>query len=384
VTGNPGLYLHIPFCSAICPYCDFAVLTGGAERRASFVEHLLAEIRMWGADRSAFPEIDTIYFGGGTPSSLLPEDLARILAAVRESLSIHDNAWIFFEANPEDVTPESARAWRELGVRTLSLGIQSFDAEALRFLGRRHDPLQARRSAEIAREAGFDTVSIDLIYGLAGQTPEDWRRTLEAAVALSPEHLSCYQLTFHEGTPFGFRLARGTMSELPEPVQAELFFLTHCFLADYGLPGYEVSNFARGPEHRSRHNMKYWDHTPYLGLGPSAHSFSGLAGPRRWWNERKLRPYEMKVDSGDRPVAGGEELTPQDLALEALLLGFRTADGIDLSRFRDRHGIDLAPANGRLIDRLISDGLLRVEGDRLLPALEGWAVADSLARDFEI
>ena len=162
MTSHPGLYLHIPFCSAICPYCDFAVLTGGPERRARFVEHLLAEIRMWGADRELFPGIDTIYFGGGTPSALAPEQVARILEAARENLSIRDDAWIFFEANPEDVTPESARAWRDLGVRMLSLGIQSFDDEALRFLGRRHTPEEARRSVEIARAAGFEIVSIDL------------------------------------------------------------------------------------------------------------------------------------------------------------------------------------------------------------------------------
>jgi len=381
LSGGPGLYLHIPFCSAICPYCDFSVLTGGAERRASFVEHLLAEIRMGGEDRDAFPEIDTIYFGGGTPSTLDPEDLASILTALPESLSIQDDPWIFFEANPEDVTAENARAWRNLGVRTLSLGIQSFDPDALRFLGRRHDPAQARRSVEIAREAGFDTVSIDLIYGLPGQTPADWRRTLDAAVALGPDHLSCYQLTIHEGTPFGFRLARGKMTEMPEPEQAELFLLTHRFLADHGLPGYEVSNFARSPEHRSRHNRKYWDHTPYLGLGPSAHSFSGA---RRWWNERKLRPYEMKLDLGERPVAGGEELSARDIALEALMLGFRTAEGVDLGHLRKRHAVDLAAANGQLIDGLVGGGLLRVEGDRLLPTLEGWAVADSLARDFAL
>jgi oxygen-independent coproporphyrinogen-3 oxidase len=384
LSTHPGLYLHIPFCSAICPYCDFAVLTGGAERRASFVDHLLAEIRMWAEDRDAFPEIDTIYFGGGTPSALAPAALARIIAALRESLSIRDDAWIFFEANPEDVTAESALAWRSLGARTLSLGIQSFDADALRFLGRRHDPPQARHSFEIARAAGFDTVSIDLIYGLAGQTPEGWRSTLEAAVALRPEHLSCYQLTFHEGTPFGFRLARGKMTEMPEPEQAELFLLTHRFLADNGLTGYEVSNFARSLEHQSRHNRKYWDHTPYLGLGPSAHSFSGLAGRRRWWNERKLRPYEMKVDLGERPVAGGEELTSRDLALEALMLGFRTAAGVDLGRLRERYEIDLAASDGPLIDRLAREGLLEVAGERLVPTLAGWAVADSLARNFEV
>jgi len=384
LNGHPGLYLHIPFCSAICPYCDFAVLTGGAERRTSFVEHLLSEIGMWGEDRNAFPEIDTIYFGGGTPSALAPEDLASILAALRANLSIRDDAWLFFEANPEDVKSESVRAWRDLGVRTLSLGIQSFDAEALRFLGRRHDPQQARQSVETARAAGFETVSIDLIFGLAGQTPDVWRRALEDAVALEPDHISCYQLTIHEGTPFGFRLARGKMTEMPEPAQADLFLLTHRFLADHGLPGYEVSNFARGPAHRSRHNMKYWDHTPYLGLGPSAHSFSGLTGHRRWWNERKLRPYEMKVEMGDRPIAGAEELTAHDLALEALMLGFRTIGGIDLVRFRERYGIDLREQNSRLMEKLTEGGLLTIEGDRLLPTLRGWAVADSLARDFEV
>jgi oxygen-independent coproporphyrinogen-3 oxidase len=381
VSARPGLYLHIPFCSAICPYCDFAVLTGGAERRAQFVEHLLRETALWSADRETFPEIDTIYFGGGTPSALSPDGLARILGMLRENLSIHSDAWTFFEANPEDVTPESTQAWRDLGVRTLSLGIQSFDPDALRFLGRRHGPEQAVRSFEAARAAGFDTVSIDLIFGLPGQTPERWLHTLETAVSLDPDHISCYQLTIHEGTPFGFRLARGKMAEMPEPEQAELFLLTHRFLADHGLPGYEVSNFARGSEHQSRHNRKYWDHTPYLGLGPSAHSFSGA---RRWWNERKLKPYETMIDSGARPIAGSEDLTPQDLALEALMLGFRTAAGIDSDRFRERYGINLVGSNQSLIERLEQRGLLRIESGRLIPTLEGLAVADSLARDFDL
>ena len=377
----PGLYLHIPFCSAICPYCDFAVLTGGRERRAQFVEHLLAEIRMWRDDRARFESIDTIYFGGGTPSALLPEDYERILGAIRENLSIRDDAWIFFEANPEDVTAANVQAWRDLGVRFLSLGIQSFEAEALRFLGRRHTPEEARRSVELAREAGFDTVSIDLIYGLPGQTATDWQRVLAEAVSLKPYHLSCYQLTIHEGTPFGFRLARGKMTELPEPEQAELFLLTHRFLTDHGYPGYEVSNFARSPQHRSRHNRKYWDHTPYLGLGPSAHSFSGT---RRWWNERKLKPWEARIDSGERPVADGEELTQEHLAVEALMLGFRTAEGIDLERFRERYGVDLLALNPRLVDRLSTEGLVILNAGRLVPTLEGLAVADSLARDFEV
>ncbi len=380
-SAHPGLYLHIPFCSAICPYCDFAVLTGGPERRRRFVDHLVSEISLWSPERSAFESIDTVYFGGGTPSALAPEDLARTLTALRESLSVHEDVEVFFEANPEDVTAESVRAWRDLGVRFLSLGIQSFDADALKFLGRRHTPEQARRSVEIAREAGFDTISIDLIYGLPDQPFEVWRRTLEEAVALAPDHLSCYQLTFHEGTPFGARLARGKMSELPEEAQAKLFLFTHEFLRGHGYPGYEVSNFARSPAHRSRHNQKYWRHVPYLGLGPSAHSFSGT---RRWWNERKLKAYEARLDAGEKPVAGTEELTRQDLALEALMLGLRTAEGIDLDDFERRHGADLRKSDEPLVERLVTEGLLRLEENALVPTLAGLAVTDSMARAFDV
>jgi putative oxygen-independent coproporphyrinogen III oxidase len=379
--ANPGLYLHIPFCSKICPYCDFAVLTGGPERRRRFADHLIREISMWADERSTFESIDTIYFGGGTPSALAPEDLARILEAARVNLSIQDDARVFFEANPEDVTSESVRIWRDLGVCFLSLGIQSFDADALRFLGRRHTPEQARRSVESARTAGFETISIDLIYGLPDQPFEIWRRTLEQAVALQPDHLSCYQLTIHEGTPFGFRLARGKMAELPEDAQGELFLFTHSFLKDAGYPGYEVSNFARSPEHRSRHNQKYWHHVPYLGVGPSAHSFSGS---RRWWNEKKLGPYEMRIDAGQKPIEGSEELSQSDLVLEALMLGLRTADGIDLPSFRERYGMDLLKDNEPLVERLAGEGLLKLEGGVLVPTLAGLAVTDSLARAFAL
>lgn len=378
---NPGLYLHIPFCSTICPYCDFAVLTGGPERRRRFVDHLLSEISFWSPESSSFQSIDTIYFGGGTPSALDPDVLGRILHSVRDNLSICDDAWVFFEANPEDVKRENVRAWRDLGVRFLSLGIQSFDAEALKFLGRLHTPEQARESVETAREAGFDTISIDLIYGLPDQSFEIWKRTLEEAVSLEPDHLSCYHLTFHEGTPFGSRLAQGTMTELPEEAQAGLFLFTHTFLRDRGYPGYEASNFSRSPEHRSRHNQKYWHHVPYLGLGPSAHSFLGR---RRWWNERKLRPYEARIEEGERPIAGSEDLNLKDLALEALMLGLRTMDGIDLPVFGDRYGVDLLKRNEPLVERLVREGLLELARDALIPTLAGLAVTDSLARAFEI
>lgn len=397
---QPGLYLHVPFCSAICPYCDFAVLTGGPRRRAEFVDSLEAEIAARRPEAERWRTIDTVYFGGGTPSALEPAQLARILAAARAALPVAQDAWIALEANPEDVTAESVGRWRELGIAMLSLGIQSFDAASLRFLGRRHTPAQARHAVELALGAGFPIVSIDLIYGagesghgaaaeLPRERPESaheaeqarWQRDLEQAVALGPQHLSCYQLTIHEGTPFGFRAARGELLELPEADQAEAFRFTHTFLAGQGYAAYEVSNFARAPEHQSRHNRKYWDHTPYLGLGPSAHSFDGH---RRWWNERKLRPWQAKLAAGERPVAGSEDLGRRELALEEIMLSLRTAAGLDLEAFRRRHACDLATRNGKLIEDLAVRGLLAETGSRLVPSLEGLAVADALARAFDL
>jgi oxygen-independent coproporphyrinogen-3 oxidase len=385
---GPGLYLHLPFCSAICPYCDFFVLTGDPARRGRFVDSLSAEIALCGG--GAWPVVgtesprapfDTLYLGGGTPSILAPEDLARILETLRRALSIDDDLWISLEANPEDVTPANVAAWQELDVRFLSLGVQSFNQDNLDFLGRRHTAEQSRRGLELALGAGFHTVSLDLIYGLPHQTREAWQRDLEQALDLGPQHLSCYQLTIHEGTPFGFRQERGELEELPENDQAELFFFTHRTLAEHDLDGYEVSNFAAGIEHRSRHNQKYWDHTPYLGLGPSAHSF---AGNRRWWNVRKIKPWEERLEAGISPVETSEELSATDLALERLMLALRTTDGLDLEGFRSLYGVDLTATNRQVLDRLQTDGLIQLASARLVPTTDGLAIADTLARSFEI
>lgn len=381
----PGLYVHVPFCSRVCPYCDFAVTRGGERGHAAYLRALLAEIRLWGegvgGERWALP-FGTVYFGGGTPSALSLPALGRVTAALGDDLGAA-GAWTHFEANPEDVTSETAEGWRELGVDVLSLGVQSLSAEALAFLGRRHDPEAARRSVEIARRAGFATVSVDLIYGLPGQGPDAWRRDLEAAVALRPDHLSCYQLTVEPRTVFGARRRCGELTELPEPEQAELFRLTHRLLADAGYPAYEVSNFARSPGHRSRHNRKYWDHTPYLGLGPSAHSFDGRR--RRWWNDRRLAFWRSALERGERPVEAAEELTDADLALERLMLALRTPEGVDLERFRRRYGVDLLAANGPLVERLEAEGLLTLAPPgRLALTLDGLAVADGLASRFDL
>ncbi len=387
---GPGLYLHLPFCSAICPYCDFSVTTGGAARRRRFVDTLIAEIALAAADpwrrrdnrdaETPGTPFDTVYLGGGTPSWFEPEELDRLLAALRRQLPVRADAWVLLEANPEDVDRRRLEAWRWLGVRTLSLGVQSFDAGQLAFLGRRHDPATARRAVELALGADFATVSVDLIYALPGQEPGGWRRQLMQAVRLGAQHLSCYQLTVHSRTPFGVKRRRGELTEADEETQAELLLLTHRFLADRGFAGYEVSNFAAAAEHRSPQNLKYWRHVPYLGLGPSAHSFDGR---RRWWNHRRPAPWSAAVEARRRPLAGDETLTPGELTLEAIALGLRTTDGVDFDSL-PVGGTALWEHNQKLVQRLIAAGMARTTGRRLRPTLRGLAVADALARSFDL
>jgi putative oxygen-independent coproporphyrinogen III oxidase len=373
-----GLYLHLPFCASVCPYCDFAVRVGKPARRRAFVDTLIEEIGRGGATALEF---DTLYIGGGTPSLLDPEDLGRILETARSTFRFRSGTRLYLEANPEDTNAAALAAWRELGFTTLSLGVQSFDNQALDLLGRRHTGDEARQAVEASLAAGFESVSADLIYGLPGQSRDAWRQTVEQATALGPHHLSCYELTIHEKTGFGRRRARGQLRELPDTAQAELFLLTHGLLHDAGYPAYEVSNFASRPEHRSRHNMKYWDHSAYLGLGPSAHSFDGR---RRWWAERTLPRWEARVRAGERAEVGSETLSDEQLASEALMLGLRTAAGVDLEILDRRYGLDLVERNRLLVEGLVAQGQLRVEGARIIPTLTGWLVADRLAASFEV
>lgn len=376
--GSPlaGLYIHVPFCASVCPYCDFAVTIAGAERRAAWAEGVLREAAMHAPGGHDF---DTVYLGGGTPSSLSITTLSEVVAGLRRELRIRDDARLHIEVNPEDVTAEHITGWLGFGVRFVSLGVQSLDDAELRFLGRRHTADEAETAARMLVEAGFDTVSIDLIYGIAGQTPSGLRAQLERAAALGVQHLSCYQLTIHEGTVFGRRLRENLVSEMAAEDEATMFFLTHAVLSDLGLAAYEVSNFASGRDHQSAHNRKYWDHSPYLGIGPSAHSW---VGGRRWWNRRKLRLWQREVDSGRAPIEGQERPTPNQLALEALMLGLRTTGGVDVDRVLALSGIDLVAANLTTLDRLTAVGLVIVDGRVIKPTLEGMAVADTLARSF--
>lgn len=383
VRGPAGLYVHVPFCSAVCPYCDFAVHTGTPEARERFTANLLNEIDLVAPsiEADAWPAFDTVYFGGGTPSALNPGQLERILEHLRSRFPIGPDLWISLEANPEDVDPTSAANWKSLGVRTLSLGIQSLDDNALRFLGRRHRSDDSSRCIDTAKAASFEVVSADLIFGLPSQRPDEWRDTTRSIAQSGVDHVSCYQLTVHEGTPFARMKERGDLHEMPDDPQRTLFEIVHTELAQRGLPAYEVSNFARSPAHRSRHNQKYWHHVPYLGLGPSAHSFFDR---RRWWNHRNTREWSKSIEEGRPPVDASEVLTAKDLALESVFLGFRTTDGVDFDRIRQQTGLDLLAANETVLRNFERRGWIHHERPVARPTIAGMAVADALARAIEI
>lgn len=377
--GEPaGLYVHVPFCARVCPYCDFAVLVDAPQRRARYLQALLLEI-----DAAAFPAIDfdTLYLGGGTPSLLRPDEIAAILDAIRDRFRLR-TPWLTLEANPEDVSAQAAAAWRELGVRTLSLGVQSFHDDELRFLGRAHDGKTAVAAIETGLQAGFDVVSVDLIYGLPGQSRGAWHANLDRLLSLRPQHSSCYQLTVHEGTRFGKRRSRGELAEMPTERQAELFLATHDRFSAAGWDCYEVSNFASRPEHRSRHNSKYWRHAPYLGLGPSAHSFDGAG--RRWWNWRRLDTWDAAIREVCSGIEEAEDLTASQQALEAVMFGLRTSDGIDLEAVRNRCGLDLWEANRQRVEGLVTAGFLSVDGPYWRPTPRGMAVAEWLAVQIDV
>ena len=321
-------------------------------------------------------EFDTLHIGGGTPSVLPPDDLARLIDNLRAAFTITPTAEVTVEVNPGDIDRDYLRGMRAAGVNRLTIGCQSFDDRALAFLGRRHTARQAREAVEMAREVGFDNIGIDLISGIPGQSVADWQVVLAATLGLRPDHLSCYQLTIEEGTPFAGRCRSGEIALPDDTIQADLFFATSRILEENGFIQYEVSNFARRCEAESRHNKKYWDHTPYLGLGPAAHSFDGR---RRSWNVRSVETYVSEVAAGRLPVAASELLTPDQLRMEALFLGFRTKQGVNLEDFRRQFSQDLLVEKAGILKRLGEEGLVEIRDGFLRPTRAGMAVADSLA-----
>lgn len=362
-----GVYIHIPFCRSRCSYCDFATGAYEQDLAARYVEALAREIGAFDlagvAPRGTeAAEIDTIYFGGGTPSLLTPAQVRTILAAVGARFVRGCGAEVTLEMNPGTVTPEGARALRDAGVNRASFGLQTFDDEQLRRLGRTHTADDARRTLRTLREAGFGNVSFDLIAGLPAQTLDDWSRNLDEALRLRPEHLSLYLLEVHDGTPLADQLRRNFWPP-PDPDTAAEMYRMMCERTEAaGYEQYEISNFCL-PGHESRHNLKYWTNQPYYGFGCSAHSYDGRTA--RWANERDAARYCESVEASGTGVAETTALSERDAGTEALFLGLRLTRGVDLGEHRARFGADVRASHADDLARFAEAGLVEFDGDRL-------------------
>lgn len=366
--GLAGVYIHIPFCRSRCSYCDFATdvwrSDDGVEK---YVRALCREIDLFQPihGKAPFrsgselrPTIDTVYFGGGTPSLLSPKQLESVLASVRSKFNIDAAAEITVEMNPATVTLDSLAAYRELGVDRASFGVQTFDDKALRLLARGHDANDARATFEMLRTAGFGNISFDLIAGLPGQTLEAWERNLDEAIAMSPEHLSLYLLEIHEGTPLAEQVRSRRQPQSDAEIAAQMYELMLDRLAADGYEQYEISNFSR-PGHESRHNSKYWTLDPVFGFGVSAHSFDGW---QRSANERDTAKYVSMVEGSGTAEVYREDI---DAASEFAFLGLRLERGIDLAAYYERFGFDLAAKYRDDIERLRQDGLVEVADKKI-------------------
>jgi oxygen-independent coproporphyrinogen-3 oxidase len=367
-----GLYIHVPFCKKKCLYCDFysTIDMGGMD---SFVRSVEKEIQMVAIPSAA---VDSVYFGGGTPSLLEAEDVAALLRAARENFSISNDAEITLEVNPGTVSLDKLDRYRAAGVNRVNIGIQSFQNPNLEILGRIHNAREAVACLDLARHAGFENIGIDLIYGIPGQTAQSWKQDLKTAVTLAPEHISCYLLTYEPGTPLTSALEQGRIFALPEKKAAGLFAMTRRVLTQAGYLHYEISNYAKNLSSRSRHNLKYWTFAPYIGIGPSAHSFINHC---RSWNVRSVDDYISRMASGILPRAGNEMPDACQQATEAVYLGLRCARGICIGDFENRFHVDFQKLFGRTIDLLETGGYMIVADGFCRLTCKGMRYLDSIA-----
>ena len=369
---KPGLYIHIPFCLSKCTYCSFYSIES-IKLIPAYLAALEQEIKFYSRCFSSF---GSIYIGGGTPSLLNPEQIAGIFSAIYKAYKVDADAEITIEVNPGDISLDYLNALYALGINRLNIGIQSFSARTLKFLGRRHSAGEAVYAIESARQAGFDNLGIDLIYGVHGSGIKSWVNTLQKALGLAPEHISCYQLSLDKKTPLYKKYSAERWKLPDEDTGLRFFFTTSELLEEAGYLHYEVSNFARNDALKSKHNMKYWQHAPYLGLGAAAHSF---LNNRRWWNKPAIQNYLSDIAADKMPVENTENLSAEQLRLEALFLGLRTKAGIDLQYYKAKYGFDLLVEKRTIIDALIRNKLLELQNGFLRPTTAGMAVADSLA-----
>lgn len=355
-----GIYLHIPFCRSRCSYCDFATGPYKEDIVHRYVDALVAEISSSG--RWLRQKVDTVYFGGGTPSLLTAGQLDTVLKSLNANFSIDPDAEITMEMNPGTVSLSTLKDFRGLGINRASFGAQTFDDESLARLGRSHTTEETLTTYANLRRAKFDNISFDLIAGLPGQSLAQWKANVSRGLELKPEHLSFYLLEVHSGTPLADHIRRGVQPQPDEDLAGEMYevMLEEAVVAGY--EHYEISNLSL-EGYESRHNTKYWTGTPYLGFGCSAHSYDGVR--RRWSNNRDILGYVESIEKRDSPRIEERELSDEDVQAEAVFLGLRLMKGFDMSRYRERFGVDLREKHKADLLRFQEAGLIEFENDCL-------------------
>jgi oxygen-independent coproporphyrinogen-3 oxidase len=380
-----GLYIHIPFCLRKCPYCDFYSITD-LSLQPAFLDALVSEMNM---TRESTKVFDTLYIGGGTPSVLDIKAIDNIIKTAHQCFNITSNAEITMEINPGTVTLEKLKEYRKASVNRINIGVQSFNHAHLDFLKRIHSEKEARMAVKWAQKSGYENIGIDLIYGIPGQTALSWLKDLHSAVECHPQHLSCYMLSFEPGTTMHKDLKNSVFNPLPDHLVCELFETTQSVLNANEYVQYEISNFARevidksgiksAQSNISQHNSKYWNFSPYIGLGPSAHSF---IEPQRFWNYSNVKTYIQELSTGRLPRAGKESLSREQLMIEAVFLGLRQAKGIDVEAFEKKFGVNFEKMHAETIADLGEKGLMEFSKDRCALTPKGMLYLDSIATQF--
>ena len=363
-----GLYLHVPFCASRCGYCDFNTYVGselgGGGLQESYVDTAIAELRLARQVLPEAPPVATVFVGGGTPTLLPARDLVRLLAAADDLFGLAPGAEVTTEANPDSVDERYLAELRAGGFTRVSFGMQSAVSRVLQVLDRTHTPGRPQAAVKEAYAAGFEQVSLDLIYGTPGETDDDWRASLDAALAAEPAHVSAYALIVEQGTRLGAQVSRGVLPAPDDDVLADRYLLAEQALS--GLGWYEVSNWGSP----CRHNVGYWRGGDWWGIGPGAHSHVGGV---RWWNVKHPKAYAERLGAGESPGAGREVLSVEDRRVERILLELRLREGLDLAV--------LQPAGRAAVDRHVADGSVDVEGNRAVLTLRGRLLADAVVRD---
>jgi len=372
-TCPAGIYLHTPFCRQKCRYCDFVSVTD-VNLLDDYVDALCGEIELRQQHQIG---VDSIYLGGGTPTLLATDQVNQTLTAVRSAFQIHPDVEITIEVNPGTVTLEALKAYVAMGINRISIGVQSFQPQLLDLLGRSHDEKTATDALELSGAAGFSQIGIDLIFGIPGQTSDQFIDDLQTAIKFSPHHLSCYSLTIASNTPLQRLCRQQAVTPADDSQVARFFMETDAFLTSHGYQHYEISNFAK-PDCRSRHNRKYWRGIPYWGFGVAAHSFQP---PVRSWNVSSIGRYIATLDRNRLPILDHETLSLKEQAVETIMLGLRTDHGVELAFLDGLQRGDNGNAKARLIQQWVNEGQARIHKGGLVLTVSGMLVADALTKE---